>query len=237
MAAPSGAGRCRHQFPPLRRPGAGLAERGRLDALFLADTVGVWPGDDDSLSRMARVAHFEPLTLLSALAAVTSHVGLIATVTTTYNEPYHLARKFASLDHISGGRSGWNLVTSSNPDEALNFNRDAHAAHADRYRRAGEFAEVVLGLWDSWDDDAFIRDKASGVFFEPLGMHVQHHKGERFPQRPRSTECCRGRRKVGRSWCRPASSEPGKDLAAETAEAVSVPHTRRWRARRPSIAM
>jgi FMN-dependent oxidoreductase (nitrilotriacetate monooxygenase family) len=201
---------------------AQTAERGRFDALFLADTVGVGPGDDSSLSRMARVAHFEPLTLLSALAAVTSHVGLVATVTTTYNEPYHLARKFASLDHISGGRSGWNLVTSSSPDEAFNFNRDAHAAHADRYRRAREFAQVVLGLWESWDDDAFVRDKASGVFFDPSGMHMLHHKGEHFSVRgplnvPRSPQ---GRPVMVQA----GSSEPGKDLAAETAEAVFTAH-------------
>ncbi|WP_268602555.1 LLM class flavin-dependent oxidoreductase, partial [Escherichia coli] len=99
--------------------------------------------------------HFEPLTLLSALAAVTEKIGLIATVSTTYNEPYHVARKFASLDHISGGRSGWNLVTSSGQGEAQNFNLDEHVEHARRYARAAEFHDVVLGLWDSWEDDAF----------------------------------------------------------------------------------
>jgi FMN-dependent oxidoreductase (nitrilotriacetate monooxygenase family) len=192
---------------------AQTAERGCFDMLFLADSVGVWPSADNSLSRMAQAAHFEPLTLLSALAAVTSHVGLVATVTTTYNEPYHLARKFAS---------GWNLVTSANPDEAFNFNRDAHAAHADRYLRADEFAQVVLGLWDSWDDDAFIRDKASGMFFRPSGMHPLHHKGEHFSVRgplnvPRSPQ---GRPVMVQA----GSSEPGKDLAAQTAEAVFTAH-------------
>jgi N-acetyl-S-(2-succino)cysteine monooxygenase len=107
------------------------------------------------------IAHFEPITLLSALAMVTEHIGLIATMSTSYNEPYHVARKFASLDHISGGRSGWNLVTSGQLAEALNFNRTEPFSHHERYKRAHEFAEVVMGLWDSWDDDAFVRDKDS----------------------------------------------------------------------------
>ena len=110
---------------------------------------------------MQFIAHFEPITLLSALAMVTEHIGLIATMSTSYNEPYHVARKFASLDHISGGRSGWNLVTSGQSAEALNFNRTEPLSHHERYKRAHEFAEVVMGLWDSWDDDAFVRDKDS----------------------------------------------------------------------------
>ena len=110
---------------------------------------------------MQFIAHFEPITLLSALAMVTEHIGLIATMSTSYNEAYHVARKFASLDHISGGRSGWNLVTSGQLAEALNFNRTEPFSHHERYKRAHEFAEVVMGLWDSWDDDAFVRDKDS----------------------------------------------------------------------------
>ena len=132
------------------------AEAAKFDAVFLADSVGVRNTDLPSLSRTARSDHFEPLTLLSALAAVTEKIGLIATVSTTYNEPYHVARKFASLDHISGGRSGWNLVTSSGQGEAQNFNLDEHVEHARRYARAAEFHDVVLGLWDSWEDDAFL---------------------------------------------------------------------------------
>src|SRR5690606_7161332 len=147
------------------------AEAAKFDAVFLADAVGVRNRNIDSLSRTARSDHFEPLTLLSALAAVTEQIGLIATVSTTYNEPYHVARKFASLDQISGGRSGWNLVTSSGEGEAQNFNLDAHVDHAQRYARAAEFHDVVLGLWDSWEDDAFIRDKDSGVYFEPEKRH------------------------------------------------------------------
>src|SRR5690606_35747249 len=119
----------------------------------------------DAISRSVQfVAHFEPLTLLSALAMVTKHIGLTATASTTYQEPYNLARKFASLDHISHGRAGWNLVTSSQPAEAANFGRDRVMNHAERYGRAHEFAQVVQGLWDSWDDDAFVRNVETGLY-------------------------------------------------------------------------
>ena len=110
---------------------------------------------------------FEPFTLLSALAMVTEHIGLIATGSTTFDAPYHVARRFASLDHISGGRAGWNIVTTSNPDAALNFGLDEHIDHDERYRRAREFYDVVTGLWDSWADDAFIRDVQTGIYFDP----------------------------------------------------------------------
>ncbi len=109
---------------------------------------------------------------------VTERIGLVATASTTYNEPYHVARKFASLDHISGGRAGWNLVTSGNPTEAWNFGRDEHWEHDTRYRRAREFYDVVTGLWDSWADDAFVRDTANAVYFDPDKLHVLDHKGE-----------------------------------------------------------
>jgi len=201
---------------------ARIAERGRFDMLFLADTVGLWQGHEAALNRTARVAYFEPLTLLSALAAVTRHIGFVATATTTYNEPYQIARQFASLDLISGGRAGWNLVTSSNPTEAFNFSRNAHPAHADRYARAREFADVVLGLWDSWDDEAFIRDKESGVFFKPGGMRELNHAGAAFQ--------VRGPLNVPRSpqghpvLVQAGSSEAGRSLAAETAEAIFTAH-------------
>jgi N-acetyl-S-(2-succino)cysteine monooxygenase len=159
---------------------ARTAERAGFDMMFLADSAAVWDASPEALSRMARADHFEPLTLLSALAAVTERIGLVATVTTTYNEPYHVARKFASLDLLSGGRSGWNLVTSANEAEAHNFGRDRHVAHADRYERAREFAEVVTGLWDSWEDGAFPRDKASGRYFDPAKLHVLDHRGKHF---------------------------------------------------------
>src|SRR5438445_297364 len=141
-----------------------LAERGKFDLLFLADTAAVnLMGSADARGRMGKVVKFEPMTVLSALAAVTKNLGLVATSTTTYNEPYTLARQFASLDQISGGRAGWNLVTSNNEQDALNYGRDEHLSHSDHYDRAIEFAAVVNGLWDSWDEDAFIRDKELGV--------------------------------------------------------------------------
>jgi N-acetyl-S-(2-succino)cysteine monooxygenase len=201
---------------------ARTAERAGFDMMFLADSAAVWDASPEALSRMARADHFEPLTLLSAIAAVTERIGLVATVTTTYNEPYHVARKFASLDLLSGGRSGWNLVTSANEAEAYNFGRDQHVLHADRYDRAREFAEVVTGLWDSWEDDAFLRDKESGRYFRPEKLHVLNHVGKHFR--------VRGPLNVARSpqgrpvLVQAGSSEAGKDLAAETAEVVFTAH-------------
>ncbi|TBU87909.1 nitrilotriacetate monooxygenase [Stutzerimonas kirkiae] len=199
---------------------AQLAERGKLDALFIADVVALWGHHLDALSRTARAEHFEPLTLLSALAAVTERIGLIATATTTYNEPYHIARKFASLDHISKGRAGWNLVTSVVADEAWNFGRDQHVDHPDRYRRAEEFHDVVKGLWDSWDDDAFLRDKASGRYFDPGKLHVLDHQGEHFS--------VRGPLNVARPpqghpvLVQAGASADGRRLAARVAEVIFV---------------
>ncbi len=193
-------------------------ERGKFDAFFMADHLAVLNMPMAALKRSATVTSFDPLTLLPALAMVTEHLGLIATASTTYNEPYHVARKFASLDHLSGGRAGWNVVTSGNPHEAMNFGLDEHVEHATRYRRAREFYEVVTGLWDSWADDAFIRDVESGVFFDPEKMHVLDHKGEFLK--------VRGPLNVARpiqGWpviVQAGSSEAGKQLAAETAEMV-----------------
>src|SRR5690606_25726758 len=163
---------------------AQTAERGKFDMVFLADANCVRDARMEALSRSAQyIANFEPITLISALAAVTSRIGLTCTASTSYNEPYHIARKFASLDHISNGRAGWNLVTSGSPGEAYNFNRDAHYGHAERYERANEFAEIVTALWDSWDDDAFMRDKESGQFFVPDKLHTLNHKGKHFKVR------------------------------------------------------
>ncbi|MER5193711.1 LLM class flavin-dependent oxidoreductase [Streptomyces sp. NPDC002755] len=158
-------------------------ERGRFDALFVADVVAVRGHQLDSLSRTGRAEHFEPLTLLAALALVTDHIGLAATATTTYNHPFHIARKFASLDHISSGRAGWNVVTSVVPLEAANFGRDSHLEHELRYRRADEFVQVVKALWDSFDDDAPVRDKATGRYYDPAGLRPAHHEGEHFTVR------------------------------------------------------
>ena len=160
---------------------ARTAERGKFDMIFFADSLAVREAHMDALSRSSQyISWFEPLTLLSALAMVTERIGLVATATTSYNEPFHIARKFASLDHLSGGRAGWNIVTSALPYEAYNFGRDAHYGKEERYHRAREFTDVVKGLWDSWDDDAFCYDKASGLFFHPEGMHTLGHKGEYF---------------------------------------------------------
>ncbi|QJP09207.1 LLM class flavin-dependent oxidoreductase [Pseudomonas multiresinivorans] len=200
---------------------AQIAEAAKFDAVFVADSVAAPTAD--IASRMARSDHFEPLTLLSALAAVTEHIGLVATVTTSYNEPYHVARKFASLDHLSGGRSGWNLVTSDAAAEALNFNRQEHFGHAERYARAREFHEVVTGLWDSWEDDAFTRDKASGQYYDPAKLHVLNHEGEHFRvQGPLNV----ARSPQGRPVIVQAgSSETGRELAAQTAEVVFTAQT------------
>jgi FMN-dependent oxidoreductase (nitrilotriacetate monooxygenase family) len=160
------------------------AERAKLDMVFLADNVCVREAKMEALCRSAQyIANFEPLTLLSALAPLTSHIGLVATASTSYNEPFHVARKFASLDHLSGGRAGWNLVTSGQEAEAHNFSRDKHYLHGERYERAREFAQIVVGLWDSWDDDAFIRDKETGLFFHPDKLHALNHKGESYAVR------------------------------------------------------
>jgi N-acetyl-S-(2-succino)cysteine monooxygenase len=160
---------------------AQILERGKLDMLFIADNISP-PGVDhpESMSHTARSIGLEPLTLLSALSAVTSRLGLAATAATTWNEPYTLARMFASLDHLSRGRAGWNVVTGRNAEDANNFSRTEHVAYADRYARAEEFVDVVRGLWDSFEDDALLLDKASGRFFDPEKMHLLNHKGAVF---------------------------------------------------------
>ena len=193
-------------------------ERGRFDAFFMADHLAVLNMPMDALKRSATATSFEPMTLLPALAMVTEHLGLIATGSTTYDEPYHVARRFASLDHISGGRAGWNVVTTSNPHASMNFGRDDQPEHALRYARAREFFDVVTGLWDSWADDAFLRDQASGVFFDPDKLHVLDHKGKYLK--------VRGPLNIARpiqGWpviVQAGASEAGRQLAAETAEGV-----------------
>ncbi|KAA2211573.1 LLM class flavin-dependent oxidoreductase [Pseudoroseomonas oryzae] len=201
---------------------AQIAEAGKFDLLFLADGNGVRQLDKPDLFRATspsdRPGVFEPVTLLSALAMVTRRIGLVATATTTYDEPFHVARRFASLDHISGGRAGWNLVTTSNPDDALNFNHSEHVARDKRYDRAAEFAKVVKGLWDSWDDDAFPQDKASGTFLHPEKVHVLNHQGTHFQVRgplnaPRPPQ---GHPVIFSA----GQSETGKDLSAQHADCV-----------------
>ena len=157
---------------------AQVAERGKFDFLFVADSLSIT--EKSSPHYLNRV---EPITILSALAATTSHIGLVGTLTVSYSEPFNVARQFASLDHISGGRAGWNVVTSWLGDTAANFSKTEHPAHDVRYGIAAEYLDVVQGLWDSWEDDAHVGDKASGVFVDPDKLHRLDHKGEHFQVR------------------------------------------------------
>ncbi len=193
-------------------------EQGKFDAFFMADHLALLNMPIDALKRSHTVTSFEPFTLLSALASVTEHIGLVATASTTYDQPFHIARRFASLDHISGGRAGWNIVTTSNPDAARNFGLEEEIEHDERYGRAREFYDVVTGLWDSFADDAFIRDVEAGIYFDPTKIHVLDHKGKYFS--------VRGPLHIARpvqGWpviVQAGASEAGRQLAAETAEVV-----------------
>ena len=204
-------------FPAMKRFIQKL-EAGKFDAFFMADHLAVLNMPVNALKRSHTVTSFEPFTLLSALSAVTEHIGLMATASTTYDLPYHVARRFASLDHISGGRAGWNIVTTSNPDAALNFGLEEDMDHDERYGRAREFYDVVTGLWDSFADDAFIRDVESGLYFDPEKMHVLDHKGPSYS--------VRGPLNIARpvqGWpviIQAGASEAGRQLAAETAEVI-----------------
>ncbi|MCA6524375.1 MAG: LLM class flavin-dependent oxidoreductase [Pseudanabaena sp.] len=194
------------------------AERGLFDTVFLADSPAVWGGAPETQSRNGKIAHFEPVTLFSALSAVTNHIGFVSTASTTYEEPYTLARKFASLDHLSAGRAAWNVVTTGNENAAANFGLEHHPEHSQRYERAEEFIEVVKGLWDSWEDDAFIADRESGVYFEAEKLHTLNHKGKYFS--------VKGPLNVARPpqgypvIVQAGASEPGRELAARTAEVI-----------------
>ena len=193
-------------------------ERGKFDAFFMADHLAVLNMPMAALKRSATVTSFEPLTLLPALAMMTKHLGLIATASTTFDSPFHIARRFASLDHISKGRAAWNIVTTSNPDAALNFGLEEHMDHAERYQRAREFYDVVTGLWDSWAEDAFIRNVETGEYSDPSRLHVLNHKGKYFS--------VRGPLNIARpvqGWpviVQAGASDDGRQLAAETAEMI-----------------
>ncbi|KAL6360045.1 hypothetical protein LRP88_05743 [Fusarium phalaenopsidis] len=193
-------------------------EEAKFDAFFMADHLAVLNMPTEALKRSHTVTSFEPFTLLSALSVVTEKIGLAATASTTYDEPYHIARRFASLDHLSNGRAAWNIVTTGNPESSKNFGSDEHLEHSERYKRAREFYDVVTGLWDSFADDAFIRDRESGIFFDPEKLHVLNHKGDDLQ--------VKGPLNIARpvqGWpviVQAGQSEPGKQLAAETAEAV-----------------
>jgi FMN-dependent oxidoreductase (nitrilotriacetate monooxygenase family) len=196
------------------------AEQAKFDMVFFADGVGVRANDNPpgSLSHSNRNVELEPLTLLSALAPMTKHIGLVSTASTTYNEPFHIARKFASLDNISGGRAGWNIVTSWSEQEAWNFSREKHLDYDTRYERAKEFVDVVTGLWDSWEPDAFVHNKETGQFYDPAKLHVLGHKGKHFsvrgPLNARPTP-------QGRPLLVQAGANPmGQDIAASDADVV-----------------
>ena len=201
---------------------ARTAERGKFDLLFLADGNAVRQMDKPALfaanSPSDRPAVFEPLTLLTAVSQHTSAIGLLATATTTYDEPYALARRFASLDHLSKGRACWNIVTTSYPDDALNFSRTAHVAKDVRYERAREFVTVTKGLWDSWAEDAFVQDKATGQFLDPDRVRVLNHAGKHFQ--------VKGPLNVARMpqgypvLFMAGQSEDGRELAAQHADCV-----------------
>ena len=193
-------------------------EEAKFDSFFMADHLAVLNMPVEALRRSTTPTSFEPFTLLSALSMATDHLGLMATGSTTYDEPYHIARRFASLDHISGGRAGWNIVTTSNPDASKNFSKEDHLEHSERYRRAREFYDVVTGLWDSWAEDAFVRDQESGFFMDPDKMHRLNHEGDFFK--------VAGPLNIARpvqGWpviVQAGGSDAGRQLAAETAEAV-----------------
>jgi len=192
---------------------AELAERGKFDFLFVADSLSI-----TEKSSPHYLNRFEPVTILSALAAVTSHIGLVGTLTVSYSEPFNVARQFASLDHISGGRAGWNVVTSWLGDTAANFSKAEHPAHDVRYRIAAEYLDVVQGLWDSWEDDALVADKESGVFVDPAKLHRLDHNGQFFQ--------VRGPLNIKRSpqgqpvIFQAGASDDGRNFAARRADAI-----------------
>lgn len=200
------------------RATAELAEAAGFDALFFADRLAFGGRDKASAERSSGAAGLEPLTLLAALSAVTRDIGLVATASTSYQEPFHVARSFASLDHLSGGRAGWNLVTSLTDAEAGNFGREQHFEHGERYQRAEEFVDVVKALWDSLEDDAFPRDKATGRYLDGSKVHPLQHRGRHFSVRgplnvPRPPQ---GHPLVVQA----GSSEEGLQLAARVADVV-----------------
>lgn len=198
---------------------ARTAERGKFDLVFVADSPGGYADftDAETFRQNAKAAHFEPVTLWSALSQVTERIGFVATSTTTYEDPYTTARKFASLDWISGGRAAWNVVTTG-ADVSGNFSRTEHLEHSRRYERAEEYIDVVKGLWDSYEDNAFPRDRASGVYLDTTKFHVLGHQGEHFQ--------VRGPLNIARPpqgypvIVQAGASEPGRELAARTAEVI-----------------
>src|ERR1700723_2212840 len=169
-----GAATSNMELPTIREI-ARIAELGKFDLLFISDAMVMDPTDHPSF-----MCRFEPTSLISVLSASTTHIGLGATVSTSFSEPFNVARIFGSIDHISGGRAAWNVVTSSNPKAALNFNLDEHLEHELRYARAEEFVDVVRGLWDCWDDDAVVADAETGRYVDARKVRALDHKGRFF---------------------------------------------------------
>jgi N-acetyl-S-(2-succino)cysteine monooxygenase len=192
---------------------ARIAERGKFDLLFISDSMAMDPIDHPSF-----MCRLEPTTLISVLSASTSHIGLGATVSTSFSEPFNVARLFGSIDHISGGRAAWNVVTSSNPKAALNFNRDEHLEHEFRYQRANEFVDVVRGLWDCWDDGAVVADKATGRYIDDGKVRTLDHKGRFFQVKGplNMSRCPQGHPVIIQA----GGSPSGLELAARTADVV-----------------
>jgi alkanesulfonate monooxygenase len=201
---------------------AKTAERAKFDLIFIADTMATRDGNLDALRRWPQyMAFFDPTMLMAGFAAVTRQIGLVATASTSFNEPYNIARRFASLDLMSRGRAGWNVVTSSNPAEAYNFGQSDLPPHDLRYARAREFVEVCRGLWDSWDDDAFVRDRASALYFDPSKLHHLRHEGQFFKVRGPLNAA---RPPQGHPvFANAGVSDTGREFAADVAEIVFTP--------------
>ncbi len=202
-----------HLELPAMQAIARIAERGKFDLVFISDSMAMDPTDHPSF-----MCRFEPTTLITALAGCTTHVGLGATVSTSFNEPFNVARVFASIDHICGGRAAWNVVTTSNARAALNFNLDAHIAHELRYERANEFVDVVRGLWDCWDDGAIVADKDAGRYIDAEKVRPLNHQGRFFKVRGplNMARCPQGRPVIIQA----GGSPSGLELAARTADVV-----------------
>jgi FMN-dependent oxidoreductase (nitrilotriacetate monooxygenase family) len=202
-----------HMELPAMQEIAHIAERGKFDLLFISDSMSMDPTDHPSF-----LCRFEPTTLITALAGCTTHVGLGATVSTSFSEPFNVARVFGSIDHISGGRAGWNVVTSSNPKAALNFNLDEHIEHEQRYARANEFVDVVRGLWDCWEDGAIVADKVTGRYVDAGKVRPLNHQGRFFKVRGpiNMARCPQGHPVIIQA----GGSPSGLELAARTADVV-----------------
>lgn len=197
---------------------AKLAEHGLFDMLFMADALTFWRGSLEAMSHDAAGSWIEPLTVMATVAQHTRHLGLVCTSSTTYDQPYLLARRFAGLDLASGGRAGWNLITTGNENASRSFGYESHVEKSKRYRMAWEFAHVVRGLWQSWRPETFVRDRKSGLFFDPDKLFVLKHEGEFFkvegplivPSSPQGEPV----------MVQAGASDDGRELAAATAEVV-----------------